>query len=151
YLIAEVSELHDKDRFHLSALSLGPDDHSEMRRRVVGAFDDFVDCRNLSDTQIATVIGDSEIDILVDLKGFTEDSRPNVFAHRAAPIQVNYLGYPGTMGAPYIDYVIGDVTLFDRSDATAFDEKLVRLPGTYQPNDRKRRIAETAPCRGDCG
>lgn len=151
YLIAEALELHDRDRFHISALTLGLDDDSDIRRRVIGAFDDFIDCRNLSDAQIAKTVLDSEIDILVDLKGFTEDSRPGVFAHRPAPIQVNYLGYPGTMGAPYIDYIIGDETLFDRSDENVFVEKLVRLPDTYQPNDRKRRIAETTPSREDCG
>jgi predicted O-linked N-acetylglucosamine transferase (SPINDLY family) len=151
YLMAEVFELHDRSRFHISALSLGPDDNSDLRQRLRGSFDEFVDCRRLSDVQLAALVRDSEIDILVDLKGYTEDSRPNVFAQRAAPVQVSYLGYPGTMGAPYMDYIIGDPTVFAASDAALYSEKLVRLPHSYQPNDRKRPIGATAPQRSACG
>ncbi|MEW6451582.1 MAG: tetratricopeptide repeat protein [Pseudomonadota bacterium] len=151
FLMAEAFELHDRNKFHIAALSLGPDDKSDMRQRLMRSFDEFIDCRSLSDLEIARKVFDAGIDILVDLKGFTEDSHTNIFAQRAAPVQVNYLGYPGTMGAPYIDYIIGDTTLFDLSDEKAYSEKLVRLPHSYQPNDRKRQIAKTMPTRKECG
>lgn len=138
YLMAELFELHDKERYSISAFSLGGDDGSAMRQRLVRSFDRFVDCSQLSDAEIATAISEAEIDILVDLKGFTKGARTNIFAARAAPVQVNYLGYPGTMGAPYIDYVVGDKTIFGLADAQCFTEKLVMLPDSYQPNDRKR-------------
>ena len=141
YLMAELFELHDEARFSVTAFSLGRDDESDMRRRLVGAFDRFIDCRMLSDYQVASAIAGAEIDILIDLKGFTQDARTNIFAHRPAPVQVNYLGYPGTMGAPYIDYIIGDATLFSAADEPFYTEKLVQLPNSYQPNDRKRQIS----------
>jgi predicted O-linked N-acetylglucosamine transferase (SPINDLY family) len=122
-----------------------------MRQRLVNSFDTFVDCRNLSDSDIARTIANAEIDILVDLKGFTKDARTNIFSHRPAPIQVNYLGYPGTMGAPYIDYIIGDKSLFTLADVTVYSEKLVQLPHSYQPNDRKRLISDKDFKREDCG
>jgi protein O-GlcNAc transferase len=151
HLMAEMFELHDRRKFELAAFSIGADDGSAMRQRLMSAFDSFVDCQNLSDADISDRIRQSEIDVLVDLKGFTEEARTDIFASRPAPIQVNYLGYPGTMGAPFIDYIIGDHTLFDASDAANYAEKLVRLPHCYQPNDRKRQIAERAFSREECG
>jgi predicted O-linked N-acetylglucosamine transferase (SPINDLY family) len=151
YLLAEALELHDKSRFRVTAFSLGPDDRSDIRKRLVGAVDEFVECRDLSDLDVARAVAASEIDILVDLKGFTKDARTNIFAYRPAPIQVNYLGYPGTMGAPYIDYIIGDKAILDRSDGPAYAEKLVRLPHSYQPHDRKRAVVGSAPGRGEVG
>ena len=108
YLMAGLFELHDRRKFSVSAFSLGSDDDSGTRQRLVSSFDTFTDCRRLSDADVIKKINDSEVDILLDLKGYTQDARTNIFAHRPAPIQVNYLGYPGTMGAPYIDYIIGD-------------------------------------------
>jgi predicted O-linked N-acetylglucosamine transferase (SPINDLY family) len=143
-LVTEVFECHDKLKFTTTAFTIGQDDNSAMRQRLVNAFDAFVDCRSLSDADVARSIADSEIDILVDLKGFTQNARTDIFGYRPAPIQVNYLGYPGTMGAPYIDYIIGDKTLFTLADATVYSEKLVQLPGSYQPNDRKREISTKA-------
>jgi protein O-GlcNAc transferase len=150
-LMAELLELHDKKRFTVTAFSLGRDDNSDIRRRLVRSFDRFIDCHTLSDFDVAHAIADSEIDILVDLNGFTQDSRPNMFAYRPAPLQVNYLGYPGTMGASYIDYIIGDKTLFTLADAAVYAEKLVRLPDSYQPNDRKRQISLKAFTRQEAG
>ena len=150
-LMAEVFELHDRKKFSDTAFSLRADDGSEMRKRLIGSFDRFVDCENRPDAEIARLIADSEIDILVDLNGFTNEARTAVFAHRPAPIQVNYLGYPGTMGAPFIDYIIGDKTIFTLADSKAYSEKLVRLPHTYQPNDRKRKISEKPFRREDFG
>jgi protein O-GlcNAc transferase len=150
YLVAEMFELHDRSRIETIGFSYGPDDGSQMRRRLINSLDEFVDCRTLPDAAIAREIAQSDIDILVDLKGFTQGARPNIFAFRPAPIQVNYLGYPGTMGAPFIDYIIGDQTLFDVSDEATYSEKLVRLAHCYQPNDRTRRIAERKFTREEC-
>jgi protein O-GlcNAc transferase len=147
HLVAELFELHDKKRFSVTAFSLGRDDNSLLRRRLVSSFDRFIDCHTLSDLDIARAIADSEIDILVDLMGFTRDYRLNIFAYRPAPIQVNYLGYPGTMGASYIDYIVGDKTLFTFADVAAYSERLVQLPDSYQPNDRKRQISTKAFAR----
>jgi protein O-GlcNAc transferase len=145
HLTAELFELHDKSRFLLTAFSLGRDDKSAIRRRLVDSFDRFIDCTAMSDFDVARAIADCEIDILVDVNGFTQEGRTNIFAHRPAPIQVNYLGYPGTMGAPYVDYIVGDKTLFGaHTDASVYSERLVRLPHCYQPNDRKRQISTKA-------
>jgi predicted O-linked N-acetylglucosamine transferase (SPINDLY family) len=151
HLMAELFELHDRTRFELHAFSTGPDDTSDIRRRLVDSFDHFVACQDRSDAEVARAIAEAEIDILVDLKGFTKGARTNIFARRPAPIQVNYLGYPGTMAASYIDYIIGDQTLFAASGTAACSEKLVRLPHSYQPNDRKRSIADTSFGRPDFG
>jgi predicted O-linked N-acetylglucosamine transferase (SPINDLY family) len=105
----------------------------------------------LPDADVARTIADAEIDILVDLNGRTAGARTNIFSRRPAPIQVNYLGYPGTMGAPYIDYIIGDKSLFTFADATAYSEKLVQLPHSFQPNDRKRHISDKKFKREECG
>jgi predicted O-linked N-acetylglucosamine transferase (SPINDLY family) len=140
--------------FRLSSLELystGPDDKSDIRQRLINSFDKFAACEDRSDAEIARAIADGEIDILVDLKGFTKGARTNVLAHRPAPIQVNYLGYPGTMGAPYIDYIIGDHTILSDTDRAAYSEKLVKLPHSYQPNDRKRLIADQWFRRDDFG
>jgi len=110
-LMAGMFESHDKSRFDITAISTGPDDNSEMRGRLTRSFERFVDARTLSDEEIVSRIRGLEIDILIDLKGFTQDARTNVFARHPAPIQVNYIGYPGTMGASYIDYIIADRTV----------------------------------------
>jgi protein O-GlcNAc transferase len=151
FLTADLFESHDKAKFKIAAFSFGPDDRSAMRQRLVASFDQFVDCRHLSDGEIARMISDAEIDILINLQGLTQDARTGIFAPRPAPIQVNYLGYPGTMGAPFIDYVIGDNYLFTANDAAGYSEKLVRLPYSYQPNDRKRVISDRRFDREECG
>jgi protein O-GlcNAc transferase len=151
YLIAQTFELHDRTKFDVIALSLGPDDSSIMRQRVIKSVDEFVDCRKLGDSEIAQMIARVEVDVLVDLMGFTRDSRTDIFASRAAPIQVNYLGYPGTMGAGYFDYIIGDKTIFTELDEQFYSEKLIRFPYSYQPNDRKRSISDRAFERRDFG
>jgi predicted O-linked N-acetylglucosamine transferase (SPINDLY family) len=150
-LMAELFECHNRRKFTTTAFSFGPDDKSDMRQRLINSFDTFVDCRNLSDADVARTIANAEIDILVDLNGFTQDARTSILSHRPAPIQVNYLGYPGTMGAPYIDYIIGDKSLFTLADAITYSEKLVQLPHSYQPNDRKRHISEKNFEREECG
>ena len=141
HLIAGIFEHHDRSRFEVTAISIGFDDKSEMRERLQRSFDCFLDANALSDDEIASHIKRSEIDLLVDLNGFTGDARTNVFARRSAPIQVNYLGYPGTMGASYIDYLIADQTIIPAKLRQFYSEKIAFLPNTYQANDRKRIIS----------
>jgi predicted O-linked N-acetylglucosamine transferase (SPINDLY family) len=151
YLAAGLFESHDKARFEVTAISFGPDDSSAMRQRLTRAFDRFIDVRDKSDSQVAAMLREMEIDIAVDLKGFTQDGRPGILAHRPAPVQVNYLGHPGTMGARYIDYLIADRSLVPDGQEHCYSEKIVCLPKSYQANDRKRRIAERTPTRADEG
>lgn len=148
YLMAELFEAHDRDRFELFAFSFGPDVNDGMRQRVSAAFDHFIDIRSLSDLEAARLSRQQGIDIAIDLKGHTQDSRPGLFAHRCAPVQVNYLGYPGTMGAPYMDYLIADRVLIPPGREAHYTEKIVRLPHTYQVNDTKRTISPTIYTRG---
>ena len=150
-LMAELFETHDRSRFELIAFSFGPERTDGMRKRVTSAFDRFIDVRTQSDKKIALLSRELEIDIAVDLKGFSQDSRPGIFALRAAPIQVNYLGYPGTMGAEYIDYLIADRTLIPESSRPYYSEKIGYLPDCYQVNDAKRSIADKVFTRKELG
>jgi predicted O-linked N-acetylglucosamine transferase (SPINDLY family) len=150
-LMAGVFENRDSARFHTTAISFGPDDRSEMRRRLLSAFDRFVDVRGWTDADVAKLIREMEIDIAVDLKGYTQDSRPGILAHRPAPIQAHYLGFPGTMGTAYMDYVIADSMVIPPEHEPWYSERIVRLPDTYQCNDSKRRIAEHTPTRTEAG
>ncbi|MBT8525364.1 tetratricopeptide repeat protein [Polynucleobacter paneuropaeus] len=150
FLIAELFELHDKSRFETYALSLVRAD-DEMRGRLLGAFDHFMDVASQSDIEIAKLARELEIDIAIDLSGFTADSRTAIFSYRAAPIQVNWLGYPGTLGADYMDYIIADGTLIPPQSQQFFSEKIVYLPNTYQPNDRKRLVSERQFTRQELG
>ena len=151
YLMADLFESHDKDRYELIAFSFGPDKQDAMRQRVASVFDQFLDVRLQSDKNIALLSREIGIDIAVDLKGFTQNARPNIFAYRCAPIQVNYLGYPGTMGAEYIDYLIADKTLIPTEDQVHYSEKIVYLPHSYQVNDKKREIANKTFSRKELG
>jgi predicted O-linked N-acetylglucosamine transferase (SPINDLY family) len=151
YLMAELFEHHDRARFEVHGVSFGRDDGSEIRHRLVKGFDRFHDVRGKSDREVATLLNDLEVDIAIDLKGYTQDSRPEILSHRPAPIQVSYLGYPGTMGADFIDYIIADkiVLPFDRQPHYA--EKIVQLSDSYQVNDRQRDIAAHTPTRAEAG
>ncbi len=151
YLMAELFERHDKSRFEMIAFSFGPASQHPMRQRLVAAFDEFIDVSELSAQRIAELSREREIDIAIDLKGFTEDNRFEIFAHRAAPIQVNYIGYPGSMGADCMDYVIADKMLIPPSHQDDYAEKVIYLPDSYQPNDSHRRIAERVFTRAECG
>jgi predicted O-linked N-acetylglucosamine transferase (SPINDLY family) len=150
-LVAELFELHDRSRFEVIGVSLGPDDGSDMRARLIRAFDQYYDVRTTPDREVARLLHELGTDIVVDLNGYTMGCRPEILAWRPAPVAVNYLGYPGTMGVDFIDYVIADpiVLPFDRQPCYA--EKIVHLPDCYQANDRKRAIAERAPRREDVG
>ena len=151
YLMAELFELHDKNQFDLIGFSFGPITNDEMRQRLKKTFDQFIEVGNKSDIEITQLCRNLNIDIAVDLKGFTQDSRAGIFAHRAAPIQVNYLGYPGTMGAEYIDYIFTDKTLIPADSQSCYSEKVVYLPNSYQVNDRKRAISDKQFTRQDLG
>ena len=151
YLMAELFERHDRSRFELIAFSFGPDVKDEMRGRVQAAFDRLIDVSKQPDKDVASLSRSLGVDIAVDLKGFTQDSRPGIFACRAAPIQVNYLGYPGTMGAQYIDYLIADHTLIPEAARQHYSEKIAYLPHSYQVNDSKRPISERVFTRAEAG
>jgi protein O-GlcNAc transferase len=149
YLIAGLFEQHDKSRFEITGMSFGSDQDSDMRRRIKRSFEHFKDVGFRSDQEIAELSRRLEIDIAIDLKGFTQYSRPNVFARRPAPIQVNYLGYPGTMGADYFDYILADSTVVPEDQFEFYSEKVVWLPDTYQVND-VLRTSERTPTRREC-
>ncbi len=141
YLAAEMFESHDRDRFEIFAYSYGPDDGSEMRKRVMGAFEHFVDLSSLSLEASAARIAEDGIDLLIDLKGYTQGARTGILALRPAPIQAAYLGYPGTMGADFIDFAIVDAFVAPKGAEADYTERLLRLSGSYQPNDSRRSIA----------
>jgi predicted O-linked N-acetylglucosamine transferase (SPINDLY family) len=151
YLIAELFEMHDRSRFELVGFSFGSKWRDEMGLRVAASFEHFIDVTSMSDLEIARLSRDMGIDIAVDLKGFTKDSRPGIFIERAAPIQVNYLGYPGTMGASYIDYIIADEIVIPQESQGYYTEKVVYLPHSYQVNDSTRKISDRKFTREDEG
>ena len=146
-LMAGVFEHHDKARFETTAISFGPDDGSDMRARLARGFEHFVDVREMNDDAVARLLLERETDIAVDLKGFTEHSRPGILARRPAPIQVSYLGFPGTMGAEYIDYILADRIVIPDEHQKHYSEKVVYLPHSYQCNDATRQIASETPSR----
>ena len=150
-LMAGVFEQHDRSRFEVTAVSVGPNDHSAMRRRIEAAFERFVDTRTHGDDQIADLIRALNVDILIDLKGYTQDARTGVLAGRPAPIQVNYLGFPGTIGAGFIDYIIADRDVIPEHEFDCYAEKVVWLPDSYQANDCNRAVTNATPLRADHG
>jgi predicted O-linked N-acetylglucosamine transferase (SPINDLY family) len=150
WLIAEMIEKHDRSRYSVYGYSLGPDDQSPTRRRLVNAFDRFVDLRSVSFLQAAQWIAADDVQILVDLKGYTRESRTEILALRPAPVQVNYLGFPGTMGAPFMDYILVDDFIVPADQQPFFSERLVHLPGCYQVNDSRREISPCTPSRAEC-
>jgi protein O-GlcNAc transferase len=150
-LAVELFECHSRDNFRVNAYSFGPDDGSSLRQRLVHAFDQFVEVSSLSFAQTAQKIYDDGVDILVDLMGHTRRARTQVMALRPAPIQVNFLGYPSTMGASFMDYIIVDDFVAPPSQQPYFTEQLVHLPGSYLPNDSRRSISERTPSRAECG
>jgi protein O-GlcNAc transferase len=141
YLMAGLYELHDRERFEIIAIDNGGGDGSDMRRRLEAAFDKIIYINKLSDTEAAARIRAEEIDILVNLNGYFGAPRMGVFAQRAAPIQVNYLGFPATLGARYMDYILADRAVIPEDERDFYDEQVVYLPHSYQANDRKRPIA----------
>jgi predicted O-linked N-acetylglucosamine transferase (SPINDLY family) len=145
HLIAELIELHDRTRFEIIAYSYGPDDGSAIRSRLSRAFDRFVDVSALSHAEAAARMHGDGVDILIDLSGYTTFARTEILALRPAPIQVNFLGYPGTLGADFMDYLVSDRFITPPGRSEGYREQLVRMPGSYQANDRKRAVADTPP------
>jgi protein O-GlcNAc transferase len=150
-LMAGVWEEHDRKRFEMFAVSFGPDDGSQMRARIERSFEHFIDIRYLSDREAVRTLEEREIDILVDLMGYTGFCRPGILALRPAPVQVNYLGFPSTMGADFVDYILADRTLIGEDDRRHYSERVVYLPDSYMATDRSRRIAEPRPSRAEVG
>ena len=150
-LIAGVFEHHDKAQFETLAVSFARDDKSPMRARLAPAFDRFIEVQDRSDAEVAQLLRQMEVDIAVDLMGFTGECRPGILAFRPAPVQVNYLGFPGTMGADYVDAIIADRTVIPEESVGHYSEAVVYLPDIYLPNDATRRIAERRPSRSDAG
>lgn len=151
HLIAEVFERHDRSRIDAIGFSFGPKSEDPWRRRLERGLVEFHDVRELSDRAIAELARNLEIDIAVDLKGYTGDARPGIFAHRAAPIQVNYLGYPGTLGTSHHDYLVADPVVVPAADLPFYSEKVAFMPDTYQPNDTTKVIGARTPSREEAG
>lgn len=151
YLIADLLETHDRELFDIRVYSYGHDDQSDIRARIVQAAGaGFVEARALSDSELAERVRRDDIDVLVDLKGYTLGTRIGVFAQHPARVQVNFLGYPGTMGAPCYEYIIGDPVVTPLAHQDDYSERIAQLPHCYQPNDRRRPIGPR-PTRAECG
>ena len=150
YLTVDLFERHDRSQFEIYAISFGPQDHSAMQTRLRRAFDQFHDVQTWSDAEIADLLRRLEVDIAVDLKGFTAGERPGIFTRKPAPLQVNYLGYPGTMAAGDWDYIIADKTVLPRAEQPFYAEHIVHLACCYQATDPARRI-DPAPSRASQG
>jgi predicted O-linked N-acetylglucosamine transferase (SPINDLY family) len=151
HLMAGIFEHHDKSRFETYAFSLGIDDGSRLRARMLAAFDHFIDVRTMGAAQIAQLMREHEIDVAIDLAGYTSDSRTDIYSYRPCPAQVGYLGYPGTLGVPYMDYIMADKHVIPESDQQYYSEKVVYLPDTYLPTDASVAISERTPTRAECG
>jgi len=151
FLMAEVFELHDRERFEVIALNYGAaSDDDAMQQRLRAGFDRFLDVGRLADAQIAELARSLGVDIAVDLTGMTDGARNSIFAWRAAPVQVLSLGTLGTSGSPVYDYLLADDTLVPAATRAACDEKLIYLP-SYQPNDRRRPRPELRATRAELG
>jgi protein O-GlcNAc transferase len=151
HLMAGLFEQHDRTQFEVIAFSFGPANFDPVRSRLEAAFDQFHEVHNQSDAAITALSAHLGIDIAIDLKGFTQHGRTGIFARRAAPLQINYLGYPGTMGADYMDYLIADPHLITPDDTAFYSEKIVWLPHSYQVNDASRVIADRQFSRREAG
>lgn len=150
-LVTELLERHDRERFEIFGYCFSNNDKSAIRQRIITAFDRFEPVIHLSHADAARRIHQDDIDILVDLKGYTAGARTEILVCRPAPIQVNYLGFPGTMGADFIDYIIADPFIAPMDQAQFYDEKIVHMPYSYQPNDTKRAFSDNIPTRADFG
>ena len=151
YLLVECIEQHDRSRFETLAISFGPELQDAMRQRLQQSFGRFLDVRQHSDAEVAQLLHGLQVDIVVDLKGYTQGCRSAILARRCAPVQVSYLGFPGSMGAPFIDYLLGDAIVTPVGCQEHYSEQIVRLPGSYQVNDRQRAIAAQTLSRAALG
>ena len=151
YLMAKVIETHDRNFFEVYGYSIGPAKDDKMRHRLIKGFDVFDDVQDMSDQDVALLARQDQIDIAIDLNGYTKHSRSGVFAYRAAPMQINYLGYPGTMGANFIDYIIADPILIPSDSQKHYNEKIIQLPNSYMPTDNTRIFSERELTRLEMG
>jgi predicted O-linked N-acetylglucosamine transferase (SPINDLY family) len=151
YLLAGLIEEHDRARFKILGVSLGSGTASAMRSRITGAFDQFIDAGRKDDREVANLLRQLEVDIAVDLMGFTHESRPGIFALRPAPVHVNYLGFPATMGAEYIDYLVADRFVIPAEHQAHYSENIAYMPDCFQANDSKRSMGEQPRTRADAG
>ena len=151
FLMAGMFEAHDRTRFETVAISFARDDGGAYRPRLQKAFDRFIDASAMTDAEVVNLTRDLQADIAVDLKGFTNDARPDIFLDRVAPLQVSFLGYPGTWGASCMDYLIADPMIVPPGAERFYTEQIVRLLDSYQPNDRNREIAAHIPTRAELG
>ena len=150
YLMAKVFEVHDRNCFEVYGYSIGPAKEGRMRQRLIKSFDKFDDVQGMSNKDIALLARQDKIDIAIDLTGYTKNNRAGIFAYRAAPIQINYLGYPGTMGADFIDYIIVDQIMIPQDSRKFYSEKPIYLPHSFS-SDNTMPIAEQTPTRSDLG
>lgn len=151
YLAAEMFELHDRSRFRVLAYSYGVDDGSPMRRRLTAAFEEFRLVRHMGLDEVTALAQADGVDVFVDLKGYTKQSRLDMLSRRLAPVQASYLGYPGTLGSDCMDYIIGDRFVTPMEHEPFYSEKIVQLPDSYQINDRRRPLDGRVPTRAECG
>jgi protein O-GlcNAc transferase len=148
-LIAGVLETHDLSRFEITGISFSHAENDPARSRLQAACDRSLDVEDMSDADIAGMLRKMEIDIAIDLQGYTQGARTGIFAYRGAPVQLNYLGFPGTMALPCYDYLIADQIVIPPHDRIHYSEKIVYLPDSYQCSDAKRQISSTVPTRAD--
>ncbi len=148
-LLVELLETHDRDRFEVLAFSFRPPDTSLLGRRIVEAFDQFIDVSAKNDAELISLTRECQLDIAIDLSGHTGGSRGRLFAQRIAPVQVSYLGYPGTVGANYMDYLVADPVVCPPGSETWYSEKLARLPHSYMPHDSQQTISDRTPARAE--
>jgi predicted O-linked N-acetylglucosamine transferase (SPINDLY family) len=151
YLAVGLFEHHDRSRFAVSAISLSAGHNTEFGRRMRVSFESFVEAGHRSDEEIAGLIRERQIDIVIDLNGFTQNWRPGIFARRPAPIQLNYLGYSGTSGAPYFDYILADQTIIPAEHVNSYSERVAWLPGSFMVSDDARPLGELPPSRRQLG
>lgn len=151
FLMAGMFEAHDRAKFETIAISFARDDGGPYRQRLQGAFDRFIDASAMTDAEVVNLAREIEVDIAVDLKGFTHEARPDIFLDRIAPLQVSFVGYPGTWGSACMDYLVADPVIVPPGAERFYAEKILRLPDSYQPNDRARQIAAHVPTRAELG
>ncbi len=151
YLAAGLFEHHDRNRFEVTAVSNCEVTDNAMRHRLKRAFEHFIDVPDKSDREVASMLREKEIDIVVDLNGHTVGSRTAALAMRPSPVAVSYLGFPGTMGTGYIDYILADTSVIPAEQRSFYSEQVVWLPGCYQVNDARRHVTERAPSRAEAG
>jgi predicted O-linked N-acetylglucosamine transferase (SPINDLY family) len=150
-LLAGVIEQHDRRRFDVIAVSLQPAEESPLGTRISSAFDRFIDVGRHNDREVSALLHDLDLDVAIDLMGFSGGSRPAIFVPHAARLQVNFLGFSGTLGADYMDYLIADARVIPESQREFYAEKIAYLPHCFQPNDGQRAIAHRTPNRAECG